>query len=63
MEDTSIHINNFPTNNHYLFGVFDGHGGNLIFIKGLKLLSMLKYTFPFSSMSTKNFSKNIMNKL
>jgi protein phosphatase 1G len=27
MEDASIHINNFPTKNHYLFGVFDGHGG------------------------------------
>lgn len=27
MEDATIHINNFPTKNHYLFGVFDGHGG------------------------------------
>lgn len=27
MEDASININNFPTKNHYLFGVFDGHGG------------------------------------
>ena len=28
MEDASIHISNFPSKNHYLFGVFDGHGGN-----------------------------------
>jgi protein phosphatase 1G len=27
MEDASIHINNFPQKGHYLFGVFDGHGG------------------------------------
>jgi serine/threonine protein phosphatase PrpC len=27
MEDASININNFPIKNHYLFGVFDGHGG------------------------------------
>jgi serine/threonine protein phosphatase PrpC len=27
MEDASIHINNFPNKNHYLFGIFDGHGG------------------------------------
>lgn len=27
MEDASIYLPNFPKSNHYLFGVFDGHGG------------------------------------
>ena len=36
MEDAGIHINNFPTNNHYLFGIFDGHGGTFIYNQDLK---------------------------
>lgn len=31
MEDASIHINNFPAKNNYLFGIFDGHGGKANF--------------------------------
>lgn len=30
MEDASIHVNNFPNKNNYLFGIFDGHGGTII---------------------------------
>jgi hypothetical protein len=28
MEDASISIEDYSAPNHYLFGVFDGHGGN-----------------------------------
>ena len=42
MEDASIHLNGFPKNNHYLFGIFDGHGGKIILNQVPKWLSMFK---------------------
>lgn len=27
MEDASLHVENYPLKNHFLFGIFDGHGG------------------------------------
>jgi serine/threonine protein phosphatase PrpC len=45
MEDTIIHYENFKNVNHYLFGVFDGHGGKLFFIKGPEVAIFVKKHF------------------
>lgn len=44
MEDACIYVTNFPHHNHYLFGVFDGHGGSPIPMQVLRSLSLFKDT-------------------
>ena len=58
MEDASIHINNFPMANHYLFAIFDGHGGTSLCTQVHKSHSTVKSTFPPNSTSTTNSSTN-----
>jgi len=36
MEDAHISVSTMKNKNHSVFGVFDGHGGIFLLIKGLK---------------------------
>ena len=62
MEDTSIHLNNFPLNNHYLMGIFDGHGGIYKLTQVLKLLNMSSDTSLSNYILTPNLRPDNINR-
>lgn len=62
MEDAHISTAPFSQKKVGLFGVFDGHGGNTVFIQGLNVLLLLKGIFRNSFSIIRVLKREIIRK-
>lgn len=62
MEDAHISLTDFKDKKLGLFGVFDGHGGSIIYIQGLNAQLLYNAIFLINSNQIRILKKVIMKK-